>query len=193
MRRFLVVLAVALVVVAPAGAWSWPAGGPVLLPFSFDPANPYAGGQHRGIDVGGDVGETVRAPAAGVVTFAGTVPGSGKSVSILTADGWSVTLTQLGSIAVTKGATVAEGDGVGSIGPSGDPEVSGPYVQLGIRQADNDQGYVDPLTLLPPRPQPGADPVSAGGQSAPALLAGGRGARGLDAGQPGQQPRWIRP
>ena len=47
---------------------------------------------------------------AGVVTFAGTVPGNGKSLTILTSDGWSVTLTQLGSIAVAKGATVAEGD-----------------------------------------------------------------------------------
>src|SRR5262249_17869389 len=74
-----------------------------------------------------------------------------KSVTILTPDGWSVTLTQLGSIAVTRGATVAEGDGVGTIGPSGDPEVSGPYIQLGIRHADQEQGYVDPGTLLPSR------------------------------------------
>ena len=43
-------------------------------------------------------------------------------MTIQTADGWSVTLTHLGSIAVTKGASVAEGDGVGTIGPSGEPE-----------------------------------------------------------------------
>src|SRR5215472_15617365 len=151
MRRFVLVLIAALAFAGPASAWTWPASGPVLLAYSFDPAHPYAAGQHRGIDVGGSPGELVRAPAGGVVTFAGTVPGSGKSVTILTTDAWSVTVTQLGSIAVTKGATVAEGDGVGTIGPSGDPEVSGPYVQLGIRHADQDQGYVDPTTLLPPR------------------------------------------
>ena len=144
MRRFLLVLLAALALAAPASAWTWPASGSVLLPFSFDPAHPYAAGQHRGIDVGGSAGETIQAPAGGAVTFAGTVPGSGKSVTILTPDGWSVTLTQLGSITVTKGATVAEGDGVGTIGPSGDAEVSGPYVQLGVRHADQDQGYVDP-------------------------------------------------
>ncbi len=166
MRRFLLVLAIGLVLAAPARAWTWPSSGPVLVPFSFDPSTPYAAGQHRGIDVGGNAGESVVAPAAGTITFAGTVPGSGKAVTILTSDGWSVTLTQLGSIAVAKGASVAEGDGIGTIGPSGDPEAAGQYVQLGIRYAGEDQGYVDPLTLLPART---AEPVSdtvAGGEEA---------------------------
>src|SRR5579862_8676952 len=140
MRRYLLMLSLALlagalIAAAPAAAWTWPAGGPVLLGFSFDPAHPYAAGEHRGIDVGGDAGSVVVAPAAGVVTFAGTVPGNGKSLTILTADGWSVTLTQLGSIALAKGAAVAEGDAVATIGPTGDAEVSGPYMQLGIRHA----------------------------------------------------------
>ena len=80
MRRFLLLLSLALlfaalVAVAPAAAWTWPAGGPVLLAFSFDPAHPYSAGEHRGIDIGGDPGSAVLAPAGGVVTFAGTVPG----------------------------------------------------------------------------------------------------------------------
>ncbi len=110
--------------IAPvAGAWTWPAAGAVLQPFVFDPAHPYAAGEHRGIDIGGDPGATVLAPVAGTVTFAGTVPASGKCVTITTADGYAVTLTHLGSLAVAKGATVAEGDGVGTIGPSGDAEL----------------------------------------------------------------------
>ncbi len=159
MRRFLLVIIAALAVTGPARAWTWPASGPVLMPFSFDPNHPYAAGQHRGIDVGGVSGETILAPAGGVISFAGTVPGSGKSITILTSDGWSVTLTQLGSIAVTKGAAVAEGDAVGTIGPSGDAEVSGAYVQLGVRHADQDQGYVDPESLLPARPIP-SNPIA---------------------------------
>ncbi len=84
--------------------------GPVLQGFSYDEAHPYAAGQHRGIDIGADAeGETVVAPAAGTVSFAGTVPTNGKSVTIETADGYSVTLTHLGSIGVTKGASVSEG------------------------------------------------------------------------------------
>src|SRR5262249_23162101 len=116
MRRSLLVLLVALVCTPAAGAWTWPTDGRVAQPFAFDPTNPRAAGQHRGIDVAGSAGEPVHAPAAGVVSFAGTVPGSGKSVTIETADGWSVTLTQLGSIGVRKDAAIAEGDSVGTIG-----------------------------------------------------------------------------
>ena len=77
--------------------------GPVLQPFAYDEAHPYASGQHRGVDIGaGAAGETVVAPAAGTVSFAGTVPTNGKSVTIETADGYSVTLTHLGSIGVVR-------------------------------------------------------------------------------------------
>ena len=155
-----VVVLAPLVGVAPAWAWTWPTSGTVVQPFLFDPDHPYGAGQHRGVDIGGDAGEQVRAPAAGVVSFVGSVPGSGRSVTIETGDGWSVTLTHLGTTVVTKGATVAEGDGVGTIGPSGDPEVSGPYVHLGVRHTDDDQGYVDPLSLLPASvPAPPAPPA----------------------------------
>jgi MYXO-CTERM domain-containing protein len=85
-----------------------------------------------------------------MVSFAGTVPTNGKSVTIETADGYSVTLTHLGSIGVTKGAAVAEQDALGAVGPSGTPEVDGPYVHLGIRVTADPNGYVDPLKLLPP-------------------------------------------
>lgn len=136
--------------------------GPVLEPFSYDEAHPYASGQHRGIDIGAAAaGDTVVAPAAGTVSFAGTVPTSGKSVTIETTDGYSVTLTHLGSIAVVKGATLAELDAVGAVGPSGVPEVDGPYVHLGVRVAPDPNGYVDPLGLLPPAPDGGAAAASA--------------------------------
>jgi len=152
MRRLFFAAVLAALLLAPiAHAWTWPAPGPVLQPFRFDPEHPFGAGQHRGIDVGGAPDGQVRAPAVGIVTFAGSVPSSGKSVTITTADGYAVTLTHLGSIAVTKGAAVAEGDGVGTIGPSGDAEVPQPYVHLGVRIAEQPQGYLDPLTFLPAR------------------------------------------
>jgi hypothetical protein len=158
MRRHLLAAVLAALLFAPVGkAWTWPAAGAVLQPFLFDSAHPYASGQHRGLDVGGEGGATVLAPAPGTVTFAGTVPSSGKSVTISTADGYAVTLTHLGSITVARGAAVAEGDGVGTIGPSGEAEVADPYVHLGVRIAAEPQGYLDPLTLLPARvPAPAA-------------------------------------
>jgi hypothetical protein len=150
-RQLLAAVLVALVLVPVGRAWTWPATGAVLQPFLFDPAHPYAAGQHRGIDVGGDLGATVHAPAAGNVTFTGTVPSSGNSVTIATADGYAVTLTHLGSITVARGAAVAEGAGVGTIGISTDPEVAQPYVHLGVRIAAEPQGYLDPLAFLPAR------------------------------------------
>src|SRR6266545_5296147 len=131
MRR--IVLRAAAVVTAlacapAAGAWTWPAGGAVLQPFVFDPAHPYAGGQHRGVDVGGEAASPVLAPAGGTVSFAGSVPTNGKTVTIQTPDGLSVTLVHLGSITVLKNTVVSEGSVVGAIGPSGTPEVADPYV-----------------------------------------------------------------
>ncbi|HEY7420464.1 MAG TPA: peptidoglycan DD-metalloendopeptidase family protein [Gaiellaceae bacterium] len=147
-------LFVFLVWTPAAYAWSWPVRGPVVQPFTYDEAHPYAAGQHRGVDIGADAtDETVVAPAAGTVSFAGTVPTSGRSLTIETADGYSVTLTHLGSIAVAKGATVAEQDAVGTVGPSGTPEVDGPYVHLGIRLTADPNGYVDPLGFLPSVPE----------------------------------------
>src|SRR5947208_17098697 len=98
-RLGLVLLAgAAAVIVAPAaGAWTWPVDGAVIQQFAFGD-DPYAAGQHRGIDIAAPTGAAVLAPTAGNVSFAGTVPTSGKSVTVQTPDGLSVTLTHLGSI-----------------------------------------------------------------------------------------------
>src|SRR3954454_9680332 len=157
MRRLLLALVLALAIVAPAGAWTWPADGPTIQAYSFDSALPKAPGYHRGVDVAGALGAPVRAPGAGVVSFAGVVPGNGKCVTVETADGWSVTLTHLGSIAVTKGASVVEGDGVGTIGPSDEPAVSDPHVHLGVRRTVDEFGYIDPAAVLPLRPAAAGD------------------------------------
>jgi hypothetical protein len=155
MRLALSVAAVlaALVCTPVAGAWSWPADGAVLQPFVFDPAHPYASGEHRGLDIAGAAGSSVHAPRAGVVAFAGSVPGSGTSLTIATTDGYSVTLTHLGALAVTKGATVSEGDVVATLGAGGG-EQSQPYLHLGVRHTAEAQGYVDPALLLPARAAP---------------------------------------
>src|SRR5690348_6181946 len=162
MRRVLLVAVLAALLVAPvARAWTWPVAGPVLQPFSFDPAHPYAAGEHRGVDIGASAGEAVLAPAAGTVTFSGTAPASGRTITITTADGLAVTLTHLGSASVTAGTTVAEGDAVATVGPSGDAEVAEPYLHLGIRVAAEAQGYRDPLAFLPARGAAPAVPIAA--------------------------------
>jgi hypothetical protein len=145
-----------MVLVPCASAWTWPVHGPVLETFSFDPSHPYAAGQHRGIAVAADDGVPVLAPVAGVVTFAGTVPVNGKTLTLETSDGLAVSLTHLGSLEVERGAAIAEGARVGTAGASGTPEFGRPYVHLGVRQVSNDQGYLDPLQFLPAPPAPAA-------------------------------------
>ncbi len=175
MRRLSVLLPALLaflVGASPAHAWTWPVDGPVLQTFALGD-DPYAAGQHRGIDIGAASGEPVSAPAAGFVSFAGTVPGGGKTVTIKTGDGYAVTLLHLGTIGTRTGASVAQGDVIGTIGPTGDREHAEPYVHLGIRIASEPEGYVDPLRLLPARdvvpPEPPATdaPETEAGGAAP--------------------------
>jgi hypothetical protein len=161
MKRLVILLPVLLafqVGVQPALAWTWPVDGPVLRQFELGD-DPYAGGQHRGIDTRAADGGPVLAPAAGAVSFAGTVPGGGRTLTIETRDGYAVTLLHLGTLDVERGVEVAEGVAVATVGPSGELEHAEPYVHFGIRVAANPNGYLDPLLFLPPRPAAGIDPV----------------------------------
>jgi Peptidase family M23 len=164
MKRVVTLLPVLLALqvgVQPAFAWTWPVDGPVLRPFVFG-EDPYVAGHHRGVDLAAPAGATVRAPAGGTVSFAGTVPGGGRTVTIATPDGYSVTLLHLGAVAVARSAGVAEGEAVGTVGPTGEVEHADPYVHLGVRLTAHDNGYVDPLRLLPPAgppPEPAPEPV----------------------------------
>ena len=152
----------------PALAWTWPADGPVLRPFVLGD-DPYAAAQHRGVDIASPSGAPIRAPAAGVVSFAGTVPGGGRTVTIQTADGSSVTLVHLGAIEVEREQQVAEGAGVGTAGRSGRPEHAETSVHLGVRVTADPNGYIDPLLLLPGReaPSPAAPEPPAKAPEAP--------------------------
>jgi len=69
-----------------AGDWPWPVEGEILTKYGVS-ANPYARGDHRGIDIAGAVGDPVRAATPGKVEYAGSLGSLGKIVSIRTADG----------------------------------------------------------------------------------------------------------
>ena len=139
----------ALVAGPAAWAWTWPADGAVLRGFSVG-SDKYAGGQHRGIDVAlGDASST-RAPTSGEVTFAGSLPTYGATVTIATAGGYKASLMHLGDLRVRRGDEVSEGEPIADAGTSGEPEHPVPYVHLGVRLGSDDD-YVDPSSLLPPR------------------------------------------
>ena len=66
-----------------ATGWTWPVVGHVITPYR-NGSDPYAGGQHRGIDVAAPTSTPVAVAAAGTVRFAGTAGSSGLTVSIRT-------------------------------------------------------------------------------------------------------------
>src|SRR5437763_11845816 len=169
MRRALIAAVIAvLVFTPPAAAWTWPADGPVVEKFKLGD-DPYAAGQHRGIDIGAPTGTGVVAPISGIVSFAGTVPVSGRTLTIQTRDGYSVTLTHLGSTGTERGDAVGEGSTIATIGPSGTPEHDVAYVHLGIRRSEDPNGYVDPLRFLPVQTvEPAAPSPAATAAAAPA-------------------------
>jgi hypothetical protein len=167
--RVLVALVVAVVVLgaAPRAAagdsWVWPIEGRVLTPYSNDNGRPYAGGMHRGIDIAAETGAGVVAARAGTVTHAGVVGSSGRTVAVRTEDGRHVTsYLHLSAATVSKGDTVAAGARIGAVGTSGQRSVPEPHLHFGVRLAEAEDHYVDPLTLLPAVSAPGAAPAAPG-------------------------------
>ena len=135
---------------APSG-WRWPVEGELLTAYSYG-SDPYAAGQHRGIDVAAAVGTPVVAAAAGAVRFASVAGSSGLTVSIRTADGrFDTSYLHLSKIAVRAGEAVAAGAPIGAVGTSGRRSIAAPHLHFGVRAAGTRHAYRDPLTLLPPR------------------------------------------
>lgn len=145
---------------AVAASWSWPVRGDVVTRYA-NGDDPYAGGQHRGIDIAAGVGAPVSAAAAGRVTFAGVAGSSGLTVTVRSADGsWDASYLHLSAAAVLEGAVVGRGDRIGAVGVSGRRSVSQPHLHFGIREAGNRHAYRDPLDLLPPIVPPTPEPTA---------------------------------
>ncbi len=123
--------------------WSWPVGPPhgILRPYEAPPTR-YAAG-HRGIDVGASVGSEVRAPAAGVVSFAGRVVDR-PVISITHPDGVISSVEPVAAL-VARGEDVAEGAVIGTLTDEGAHCRAGPCLHLGVRVSGE---YVSPLLFL---------------------------------------------
>ena len=127
---------------ADAGTtWTWPVGPPVLLVGPFRaPPTPYAAG-HRGIDLAAGPGAEVRAPADGVVSFAGPVAGR-PVLSIAHGDGIVSSIEPVAA-SVAAGDAVPEGESVGVVAEGGHCDRA--CVHFGVRVHGE---YVSPLLFL---------------------------------------------
>jgi len=127
---------------APAfGTYGWPVHDPVIR-FFEPPATPFSAG-HRGIDIAAPFGTPIRAPAAGTVTFAGWIAGA-MFMTIDHGDGVRTSYSWLSGFAVSRGATVHDGDVIAYTG-HGHPDVQTPHLHFSARL---DGVYVDPLMLV---------------------------------------------
>jgi hypothetical protein len=160
MRLFLTTIGLLTASLALPGAaradWVWPLHGELITAYR-NGDDPYAGGQHRGIDIAGPVGARVVAASGGVVRFAGTAGSSGLTVSVRTADGrFDTSYLHLRAISVGAGEQVSAGQMLGAVGTTGSRSASEPHLHFGVREAGTSHAYRNPLDLLPPRSAPPA-------------------------------------
>jgi hypothetical protein len=118
--------------------------GAVAVPFHVG-ADPFAAGQHRGIEIAARAGAPVRAACAGRVAFAGRVAAQGVLVSE-TCGALTATYLRLGALAVRARERVGRGERIGVL-----PAGRGVRLYFGVRRTSRRFGYLDPLSLLPPR------------------------------------------
>jgi murein DD-endopeptidase MepM/ murein hydrolase activator NlpD len=126
--------------------WIWPLspGPPVMRGFTVGPYRWSPG--HRGVDLATRSGARVRAPAAGVVSFADTVVG--RRVLVITHDDGVRTAYEPVASTVRAGSRVDRGAAVGTVTDAPDHCPRHTCVHWSVRRGDR---YLDPLTFLRPR------------------------------------------
>ena len=133
-------------VVAAAALWAWPiaAPHPIARPY-LAPATPYAAG-HRGLDIRAAEGAEVRAPADGIVRFAGVV----VDRPVLSIDHGGGVISSYEPVATTlaDGDPVRRGQVIGTL-LTGHCAI-GACLHFGVRI---DGEYVSPLVFLGGQPR----------------------------------------
>ncbi|MDN5870967.1 MAG: M23 family metallopeptidase [Nitrococcus sp.] len=128
------------------GEWIWPVIGTITGVYGSQrilngkPRSP-----HTGVDIAAPAGTPVRAPAAGVVSFAAEdLFFSGGTVILDHGHGISTTYVHLRRIFVHIGEAVQKGQGLGEVGATG--RATGPNLHWGLNWFDR---RLDPTLLVP--------------------------------------------
>lgn len=122
----------------------WPVRGAVNSEFGRR-ISPWTGGPetHGGIDIAADLGTPVKAPAPGVVVFAGSAPDYGNTVVIDHGHEIKTLFGHLQKIQVTQGQKIERGQQIALSGNTG--KTSGPHLHYEITvrgQPVNPRGYL---------------------------------------------------
>ncbi len=113
----------------------WPVEGPITGSFGerIDPFNG-EGAFHSGIDIGSAYGQSIVAPADGMVDFADFMGGYGRAIILDHGRGITTRYGHLASFAVFPGQHVHRGDTIGYVGASG--RSTGPHLHYEVRIND---------------------------------------------------------
>jgi murein DD-endopeptidase MepM/ murein hydrolase activator NlpD len=127
----------------------WAHMGKINNEFGFR-RNPFGGRTyefHPGMDIDGERGDIVTAPATGTVTKAGWQGGYGNMVEIDHGNGLATVYGHMSKIEVAVGDTVVRGQLLGLIGSTG--RSTGPHLHYELRLNERP---VNPRHYLPPEP-----------------------------------------
>jgi len=127
----------------------WAHLGKINNEFGFR-RNPFGGRNyefHPGMDIDGERGDDVIAPANGTVVKAGWTGGYGNMIEIDHGNGLATRYGHLSKIDVQVGDTITRGQLLGLIGSTG--RSTGPHLHYELRLNDKS---INPRFLLPPEP-----------------------------------------
>ena len=120
---------------------SWPVVPPEVIRRFDPPDTPYGSG-HRGVDLGGQAGQQVRAALPGQVSFAGVIAGKGV---VVVNHGETRTTYEPVAASLEVGATVAAGQVIGSLQLPGSHCFPRACLHWGWLRGEI---YLDPLLLV---------------------------------------------
>lgn len=128
---------------------AWAHFGKINNEFGFR-RNPFGGRSyefHAGMDIGGDRGDFIVAPANGIVITADWQGGYGNMIEVDHGNGLTTRYGHLSRIGVSVGDTIQRGQAIGLIGSTG--RSTGPHLHYEVRLNDKP---INPRRFLPPEP-----------------------------------------
>jgi murein DD-endopeptidase MepM/ murein hydrolase activator NlpD len=127
----------------------WAHLGKINNEFGFR-RNPFGGRSyefHAGMDIDGERGDSVMAPANGTIIKAGWQGGYGNMIEIEHGNGLTTRYGHLSKVEVQVGDPVTRGQLIGLVGSTG--RSTGPHLHYELRLNDKS---INPRLLLPPEP-----------------------------------------
>ncbi|MGM0443165.1 MAG: peptidoglycan DD-metalloendopeptidase family protein [Fibrobacterota bacterium] len=103
---------------------------------------------HDGIDIVGDIGDPIVAPADGICRFTGHIKGYGNTVELQHKNsGYYTRYAHMSAFAVEKGDMVKRGEVIGYVGNTG--VSTGPHLHYEIRKKNRWSKTINPREFLP--------------------------------------------